>query len=157
MTKTYTVLVTDSATGRTLRHNDLSIFALTQLAREEQARTVWQAIQDSRGPRQTTGFTAQLEHSTVVLENVHDPDKCDGDNCTVHNRSSHHMRSWPQHWRGDRGIMERIDPETGIGHPDPDNPWPEGDSRWIHGCDGGCAAPKTLYAAGSLWGSGQKS
>lgn len=64
---------------------------------------------------------------------MHTADKCAGDYCTIHNRSDHHMRSYPQHWRGDRGIMERICPH-GVGHPDPD----EINQDRTHGCDGCC-------------------
>ena len=55
-----------------------------------------------------------------VLANVHDPSQCEGEACCIHNPSDHHMIDWPQHWRGDRGIMERICPH-GVGHPDPDD------------------------------------
>ena len=44
------------------------------------------------------------------------------------------MRDWPQHFRDDRGIMERICPH-GVGHPDPDD-YLAGDG--MHGCDGCC-------------------
>lgn len=82
-----------------------------------------------------------LEHNdTGVLLNVHSANACAGEHCTVHNRSDHSMRAFPQHWRSDRGIMERICPH-GVGHPDPDSPWDEGSHEWVHGCDG-CCAPK---------------
>ena len=71
------------------------------------------------------------------LYNVHDLALCTGQHCTVHNRSDHTMRSFPQHWRGDRGIMERICPH-GVGHPDPDSPWDDDSYQWVHGCDGCC-------------------
>lgn len=77
--------------------------------------------------------------STVILEggetlpNVHSSDKCKGQFCCIHNPSDHHMRSWPQHWRGDRNLMERTCPH-GVGHPDPDDPNPDKS----HGCDGCC-------------------
>ena len=86
-----------------------------------------------------------LEHTDPYAEgfltNVHQRGQCAGEYCTIHNRSDHHLRHWRQHWRGDRGIMERIDPVTGIGHPDLDSPWPNDSYEWIHGCDGGCALP----------------
>jgi len=81
----------------------------------------------------------QLENSEQVLKGVHSLGDCKGEYCTIHNMSDHHMRSWPQHWRGDRGFMERICPH-GIGHPDPDeylltvNPFLSA----VHGCDGCC-------------------
>ena len=80
----------------------------------------------------------------VYLENTdikiwtHKKDQCMGERCTVHNLSKHHMRSWPQWWRGDRGIMERIC-EHGVGHPDPDDYRCMNDaSERVHGCDGCC-------------------
>jgi len=72
----------------------------------------------------------------VVLENTnerlmaHSEDKCEGETCCIHNRTDHCMRSFQQHWRSDRGIMERIC-EHGVGHPDPDD-WMNTDT--VHGC-----------------------
>lgn len=67
---------------------------------------------------------------------THKKDQCLGENCTIHNVSDHHMKDWPQNWRGDRRIMERIC-EHGIGHPDPDDiRVAAGDN--VHGCDGCC-------------------
>lgn len=68
---------------------------------------------------------------------VHPKTKCAGHHCCIHNPSDHHMKDWPQNWREDRGIMERICPH-GIGHPDPDDPCKDK----IHGCDGCCTPPK---------------
>ena len=76
-------------------------------------------------------WTAILDGGDVI--NAHDPSRCVGSVCCVHNPSDHHMRGWPQHWRGDRYLMERICPH-GIGHPDPDDPNPDR----VHGCDGCC-------------------
>jgi hypothetical protein len=81
----------------------------------------------------------QLEHSDVILK-CHDYTVCFGgvEYCTLHNRSSHNMRMFPQHWRGDRGIMERTCPH-GIGHPDPDEyRIRQGLDDGTHGCDGCC-------------------
>jgi hypothetical protein len=78
-----------------------------------------------------------LENRDLVLGWTHTPETCAGEACTLHNRSDHSMRKFPQHWRGDRGIMERICPH-GVGHPDPDSPWPADSAEWIHGCDGCC-------------------
>lgn len=75
----------------------------------------------------------RLEHSGEIIYRVHDPAKCAGQPCTIHNRSDHSMRAFPQHWREDRGIMERTCPH-GIGHPDPDSPWVRGSAEWVHGC-----------------------
>lgn len=79
--------------------------------------------------------THTLEHGNQVLKNVHDPSVCAGDPCTIHNMTDHHMRGWPQHWRDDRHIMERICPH-GVGHPDPDE---RSDIDTTHACDGCCA------------------
>lgn len=79
----------------------------------------------------------QLEHSSEVLVNVHRPEACEGQPCTIHNMTNHSMRTFPQHWRSDRSIMERMCPH-GVGHPDPDN---HSTKRWmerVHGCDGCC-------------------
>ena len=82
--------------------------------------------------------TIFLEHNNVYFELMHDKEKCAGDYCTIHNRSDHSMRDFPQHWRSDRKIMERICPH-GIGHPDPDE-WNivSGKDTGRHGCDGCC-------------------
>jgi hypothetical protein len=54
------------------------------------------------------------------------------------------MRDFPQSFRFDRYLMERICPH-GIGHPDPDDPKismghgdPENNYDLVHGCDGCC-------------------
>lgn len=76
------------------------------------------------------------------LVKVHDPDKCAGEFCTIHKPSDHHMKNWPQNWRPDRGIMERMC-EHGIGHPDPDDPTIiKFKYEGIHGCDMCCHDPK---------------
>jgi len=81
----------------------------------------------------------QLENSDVYLM-VHDSDQCNGQQCTIHNMSDHSMRSFPQHWRTDRGIMERICTH-GIGHPDPDEyRITELKETSVHGCDGCCGS-----------------
>lgn len=46
------------------------------------------------------------------------------------------MRSFPQLWRTDRGVMERVCPH-GVGHPDPDEVYRDIDD-FVHGCDGCC-------------------
>lgn len=68
---------------------------------------------------------------------THGPDVCFGEFCTVHNRSNHSMRTFPQHFRWDTGVMERTCPH-GVGHPDPDGPYEDDEWQWIHGCDGCC-------------------
>lgn len=105
-------------------------------------------IPRSFDPPQGDWVEAQLEHSPIVIW-AHPPTKCAGQPCTLHNRSDHHMRPWMQHWRDDRGLMERICPH-GIGHPDPDqweylvNTYGEETARaeFVHGCDGDCRKEK---------------
>lgn len=72
-----------------------------------------------------------------TLSNVHHSSKCVGQYCTIHNNSDHHMKDWPQNWRMDIGLMERICPH-GIGHPDPDDPKVVNGTHGIHGCDSCC-------------------
>lgn len=82
------------------------------------------------------------------MSNVHAEMLCAGRPCPAHNPSEHHMRRWTLHWRGDRGILERICPH-GIGHPDPDQRefWNETGQEWqgVHGCDGCCTDPYRNY------------
>lgn len=80
---------------------------------------------------------ANLEHSQITLNNTHESDQCWRGPCTIHNRSDHPMRSFPQHWRSDRGLMERIC-EHNVGHPDPDIPHDKSSYEWVHACDGCC-------------------
>jgi hypothetical protein len=84
----------------------------------------------------------RLENNQVVMTKVHEANDCIGPQCSLHNRSNHPMREFPQVWRSDRHLMERQCPH-GIGHPDPDDPKiynaPEGKNyELIHGCDGCC-------------------
>lgn len=59
--------------------------------------------------------------------------------CPLHAPSNHHMKTWRQLWRSDRGIIERVC-EHGIGHPDPDDgKVVSGEDSGVHGCDGCCA------------------
>lgn len=78
------------------------------------------------------------------FERTHSEEQCAGRTCVVHNPTRHHMSTWPQIWRWDRGIVERRCLH-GIGHPDPDQfeYWKETGQKWqgIHGCDGCCAQP----------------
>jgi hypothetical protein len=80
---------------------------------------------------------AKLENTDQEIW-IHPNYACKGAHCTVHNRSDHSMRSFPQHWRSDRAMMERICPH-GIGHPDPDEYKLIGSKyEGVHGCDGCC-------------------
>lgn len=86
---------------------------------------------------------------------VHDPDRCQGQYCVVHNPSDHHMIGWPLKHRIDRTVelafritytlTERICAH-GVGHPDPDSVAYAralggdefADAEAVHGCDGCC-------------------
>ena len=82
---------------------------------------------------------ARLEHGRAIK--AHGEDACGGDVCALHNRTEHHMRGWPQFFRYDSGIMERICP-CGVGHPDPDDFRVRHDpSLNVHGCCGCCVRP----------------
>jgi hypothetical protein len=88
-------------------------------------------------------YKDHLETSTLVggqVINAHPRNKCYGYWCPVHYPSPHHMRDWPQNWRSDRGIMERMCPD-GVGHPDPDDIKSMDEYESIHGCDGCCSRP----------------
>lgn len=74
------------------------------------------------------------------LTNVHDREDCQGKfpwdtkyPCPIHNQSDRAKSIGKQHWRNDKGMMERIC-SHGIGHPDPDDMFADG----VHGCDGCC-------------------
>jgi len=82
---------------------------------------------------------------------AHSPSACAGDPCPVHNVSDHHMRDWPQHYRNDRGITERICPH-GIGHPDPDDRCCRTPYGGVHGCDGCCTPPEEKRKSEELKG-----
>lgn len=82
---------------------------------------------------------------------THSPDKCAGEHCVIHNPSDHHMREWKTNWRSDTGVMERICPQHGVGHPDPDDAAHKErmglDWFNIHGCCGCCKEePETVSA-----------
>lgn len=90
---------------------------------------------------------ASVEIEGIKLTGVHEDTQCQGRTCIIHSPTDHHMRGFPLHWRGDRGIFERIC-EHGIGHPDPDQfaYWNEvgagrDDGMGVHGCDGCCQPP----------------
>lgn len=75
--------------------------------------------------------THLLEHTDVQVFNVHHSALCAGRPCTIHNRSDHRLRSWPQAWVNGR-IMRQC--EHGQFHKDPDEP---GRKR-CKKCDGCC-------------------
>lgn len=80
-----------------------------------------------------------------VLVNVHAETVCRAYPCVIHRPTEHHMSSWYLHWRGDRGIFERLCPTHGVGHPDPDqfDYWVSINQEWqtVHGCCGCCIPP----------------
>lgn len=80
--------------------------------------------------------TNTLENTRIKLR-THKIGTCMGEKCSIHNRSNHSMRSFPQMWRSDRQIMERICIH-GVGHPDPDDIKMSDPYERIHGCDGCC-------------------
>lgn len=91
-----------------------------------------------------TAEIVTLEHATEMIV-THPASECSGRPCPIHDRTDHVMRTFPQHWRSDRGLMERIC-RHGIGHPDPDQ-WghfveslgaEEASVMFVHGCDGCC-------------------
>ena len=93
------------------------------------------------------GLAIIEEPQRSTLENTdteimtHPRSQCEGEVCSIHNRSNHSMRSFPQHWRWDRGIMERTNPFGG-GCPDPDDyRILNGEDDGIHGCIVNPAAP----------------
>jgi hypothetical protein len=95
---------------------------------------------------------AELPWDLIVVANgtitTHPMSACAGEICCVHNPSAHSMLAWPQLWRDDRMLMERLCPH-GIGHPDPDDISYKRRTRGeefayyegIHGCDGCCRPP----------------
>lgn len=107
--------------------------------------------------RDTSMERNTLEHTDTELF-THTRGECAGERCTIHHRSDHPMRGYPQHWRADRGIIERICPH-GVGHPDPDEyALTIGLDDGAHGCDGCCTgyvennktAPQTHNAENNI-------
>lgn len=90
------------------------------------------------GGLQTTSVWTSFGYMEISLvgETVirhHPIEACTPNVCCIHNPSNHPLIHAPQHWRSDRGIMERIC-SHGIGHPDPDGLILDS----THGCDGCC-------------------
>lgn len=90
--------------------------------------------------------TWRISEDQVIV--THDASKCAGQYCCIHNPSDHHMRSWTMYWRGDKGVMERLCPAHGVGHPDPDaaafNVRTGRGYLNVHGCCGCCTAHKVM-------------
>jgi hypothetical protein len=80
---------------------------------------------------------------------IHDPSKCAGSRCVFHNPSEHHMRSWRIRVRAST-LVERLCPEHGVGHPDPDSLAYFNSRGWrgfeVHGCCGCCSKGPKLEA-----------
>lgn len=97
--------------------------------------------------RDDTVDNDDLPYEQVTLENseerwwVHKDGDCRGETCAIHKRTDHSMRSFPQHFRSDRALMERVC-SHGAGHPDPDDlSFHEAEGReemGVHGCCGCC-------------------
>lgn len=98
-------------------------------------------------------------HDLIALRNgdfltTHPEGSCSGERCSIHNPSEHAMSEFPQLWREDRGLMERLC-RHGIGHPDPDDIAHKRRTRGdayaaveaVHGCDG-CCRQRSFSACG---------
>lgn len=59
----------------------------------------------------------QLEHSDVVLYQVHAPEACYSERCVIHSMSDHPLRTYEQVWAGGRMWRRCSHDEL---HPDPD-------------------------------------
>jgi hypothetical protein len=82
--------------------------------------------------------TYRLENSRVWMHYVHSQEICSGRPCTIHNRTDHNMRDFPQHWNSNTMIMERMCPHD-VGHPDPDEfKLIENEILRVHECDSCC-------------------
>lgn len=93
-----------------------------------------------------TGFWTNVGMDGKLI-NVHPAEVCEGRLCDVHDRRGPQpWASWPLNWREDRGMMEVIDPRSGIGHPTRAQadywmtvlPYRDYKAQMTHGCDGGC-------------------
>lgn len=89
-----------------------------------------------------------MENGDVL--STHDPEKCRGQWCCVHNPSHHAMREFRLEWKASRRLMERICSHD-VGHPDPDDIAFRrkiiGDNyanmMAVHTCDGCCQFGET--------------
>lgn len=143
--------ITDSDTG--VSHRSSVSLPLTSWATALNQRGVFLAAADEAAlaladklfgtmvavPPPPSARTTWKPHRSNQMLTTHSIERCAGSHCCVHNPSDHHMKDWPQHYRSDTGITERICPH-GVGHPDPDCAVAQ---RSIdgHGCDGCCRAP----------------
>ena len=92
-------------------------------------------------PEYVTGTGQALVH-------VHDPSRCQGRWCVIHNPMPGPWDAWPTHWRSDRGIMERVCPH-GTGHPVAEDYGRVSGWELVHGCCECPCAPSNYYDDGS--------
>ena len=106
------------------------------VAERDKARSIAAQLADEAADTETwtvsTGDRNGIIAGQVPIR-AHHRDLCQGRGCPVHHPSDHPMRHWPQLYRADRRITERVCPHN-IGHPDPDDPA----GGRVHGCDGCC-------------------
>lgn len=117
---------------------DLELHEYLGLTWPEYGRWVMTAVLPSPETREEPMAVETLQGGEKIW--AHSPAACSGPPCAVHWPSQHHMRSWRQHWRGDRKMIERVCPNPehgGTGHPDPDDLARDR----VHGCCGCCTAP----------------
>lgn len=103
----------------------------------------------------------RLENNPGAWIWAHSDNACLGPACPIHRRTDHPMRSWPQHWRDDRALMERLCPDHGVGHPDPDHliayaARHTGEDTYgesVHGCCGCCSVAARTDIATVTWGT----
>lgn len=91
-----------------------------------------------------TSSIVRLEGGELLR--AHSQNDCAGPPCPIHSPTDHHMRSWPQHYRHDRAMMERVCAH-GVGHPDPDC---FNKAALLHGCDGCCQDTSSIRPRISL-------
>lgn len=115
--------------------DDRELHAYLGLTWPEYAVWVTRGILPSREDREDEMQDVRLYGGQLIF--AHSAGACTGAPCPIHWPSQHHMRFWGQNWRNDRKIIERICPEHGTGHPDPD----DAARNRVHTCCGCCLAP----------------
>lgn len=101
--------------------NGQAIYTDTSITRE---------VEIPENPCALVSERATLEHTDVVLVNVHPEYRCAGQSCPIHSRSDHPLRAFPQVWAAG---MFRECPHGSL-HPDPDDSYVDEE----HDCDGCC-------------------
>jgi len=144
MTWPHTQIWVDSALIAQLRATGVDEEDITDVINDAVGQYIRHRV-NVASERYTTG--------TGRVMRVHARAVCVGRHCSIHNPSPEAEAIGVTHWRGDRGLMERICAH-GVGHPDPDHmgylrriasdPY---DSRLrmqdveaeaVHACDGCC-------------------